>query len=111
MSFGLRSCSTALYRIHVQCSRRWRRWIDVEEVAVERVEEVAEAFGVLWPVFVHADFRGEVIGVDEIGQEGLLELHSAGELLIHWSDSRLQGDHVEFKLLRCDDAMGLGKDS
>ena len=51
------------------------------ESFVEVGEEVAEAFGVLWSVFVDADLVRGAVGEDDVAEEGLLEEHGAGEEL------------------------------
>lgn len=83
------------------------RWliVAVVESTIEGGEEVAEALDVLGPVFVHADLRGEVVGVDEVGEEGLLEIHRASELLIQRTGCGLEGDEVEFESLGAQDAL------
>ena len=56
-------------------------------------------------VLVYAYLLGIAVGVHEVSEKGLLELHCAGELLVEGSGFRFKHDHVKLELPATNNAL------
>jgi hypothetical protein len=59
------------------------------------LEEIPEAFDMLWSILIDSNLNSLMISVYELGKEGLFKLHGTPKALITWPCKRFETDKVE----------------